>query len=114
MLALLVAGGVVVERMSRPDLLEASTVPAPVELTATGSEGSSQVVFSWENPEPGSSDTYAYRPVTTIGSASTEEYRQTSVLSASVNSFGVSNPCLEVAIVRDGRLSGSPARACLD
>lgn len=113
-LALLVAGGVVVERMSRPDLLEASTVPAPVELTATGSEGSSQVVFSWENPEPGSSDTYAYRPVTTIGSASTEEYRQTSVLSASVNSFGVSNPCLEVAIVRDGRLSGSPARACLD
>jgi len=113
-LALLVAAGVVVERTSRPDLLEASTVPAPVELTATGSDGSSQVVFSWQNPEPGSADTYAYRPVTTIGSASTEEYRQTSVLSASVNSFGVSNPCLEVAIVRDGRLSGSPARACLD
>lgn len=113
-LALLVAGGVVVERLSRPDLLEASSVPAPVQLSAAGTDGSSQVVFSWENPDPGSADLYAYRSVTTIGSASTEEYRQTSALSASVNSFGVTNPCLEVAIVRDGRLSGTPARACLD
>lgn len=113
-LAVLVVGGVVVERLSRPDLLAASTVPAPVRLVATGSEDSSQVVFSWENPDPADADLYAYRPVTTIGSASTEAYRETSVLSASVNAFGVTNPCLEVAIVRDGRLSGTPARACLD
>lgn len=113
-LALLVAGGVVVERLSSPDLLAASTVPAPVQLVATGSDDSSQVVFSWENPAPADADLYAYRPVTTIGSASTEAYRQTSALSASVNAFGVTNPCLEVAIVRDGRLSGTPARACLD
>jgi serine/threonine protein kinase len=112
--ALAAVGVVAVERATRPDLLAASTVPAPVDLTVSGSEGSNQVVFAWENPEPGASDLYAYRSTTTLDAASSESYRQTRSLSATVNAFGVTNPCLEVAIVRDGRLSGSPARACLD
>lgn len=112
--ALAAVGVVAVERANRPDLLAASTVPAPVDLTVSGSEGSNQVVFAWENPEPGASDLYAYRSTTTLDAASSESYRQTRSLSATVNAFGVTNPCLEVAIVRDGRLSGSPARACLD
>ena len=112
--ALAAVGVVAVERANRPDLLAASTVPAPVAVTVSGSEGSNQVVFAWENPEPGATDLYAYRSTTTLDAASSESYRQTRSLSATVNAFGVTNPCLEVAIVRDGRLSGSPARACLD
>jgi serine/threonine protein kinase len=113
-LALAAVAVVAVERATRPDLLAESTVPALVDVTVSRAEGSSQVVFAWQNPEPGASDLYAYRSTTTLDAASSEAYRQTRSLSATVNSFGVSNPCLEVAIVRDGRLSGTPARACLD
>lgn len=97
----------------------AAEVPPPADLAVTMS--GSVAVFVWSNPDPQDGDFYAYRPVLDAeGSAgetdpgSVVPLKQTSALTASVNTFGVDEACLEVAIVRDGRLSSEPAVSCLE
>ena len=94
-------------------------VPAPSELSVSLS--GSVAVFVWSNPDPQDGDFYAYRPV--LGAEGAEgaddagsavPLKQTSALTASVNTFGVDDACLEVAIVREGRLSPEPAVRCLE
>lgn len=96
----------------------AAEVPAPADLSVSLS--GSVAVFVWSNPDPQDGDFYAYRPVLDAEGSDGEEsgsavsLKQTSALTASVNTFGVDAACLEVAIVRDGRLSPDPAVRCLE
>lgn len=97
----------------------AAEVPPPADLSVTTS--GSVAVFVWSNPDPQDGDFYAYRPVLDASGsegetdpASVVPLKQTSALTASVNTFGVDEACLEVAIVRDGRLSAEPAVSCLE
>ncbi|MEP7763545.1 serine/threonine-protein kinase [Sanguibacter sp. 25GB23B1] len=97
----------------------AAEVPQPADLSVTVS--GSVAVFVWSNPDAQDGDFYAYRPV--LGAEGSEgetdpesvvPLKQTSALTASVNTFGVDEACLEVAIVRGGRLSAEPAVRCLE
>lgn len=94
-------------------------VPSPAGLSVT-TDGS-VAVFAWSNPDPQDGDFSAYRPVLGAGGADSATdpstlgpLKATSALSVSVSTFGVDAACLEVSIVRSGRLSASPAVRCLE
>ncbi|SDD70812.1 Serine/threonine protein kinase [Sanguibacter gelidistatuariae] len=107
-LALGVTGGVIIyDRLVAVTMeLSASRVPQPVDLAATPTADGSAATFSWVNPDPRDGDFYAYR-------AGDGSFRKTALLNVSVNTFNVKDPCVEVVVVRDGRISTEPARACL-
>ena len=104
---------------NRGGSVPSAEVPAPSELSVSLS--GSVAVFVWSNPDPQDGDFYAYRPVLDAEGSEAEGdagpavlLKQTSALTASVNTFGVDEACLEVAIVREGRLSPEPAVRCLE
>ena len=93
--------------------LSASQVPQAVDVTATPTADGSAATFSWVNPDPRDGDVYAYRAVEASEDAGEGPFRKTSLLNVSVNTFNDKDPCIEVVVVRDGRISGETTRACL-
>lgn len=114
-LALGVTGGVAIydRLVVTTTELSASQVPQAVDVTATPTADGSAATFSWVNPEPRDGDVYAYRAVEASADTGDGPFRKTSLLNVSVNTFNDKNPCIEVVVVRDGRISAESTRACL-
>jgi serine/threonine protein kinase len=83
-------------------------VPAATGLA--GSVAGSSVTFTWTNPTPQADDSYLWRLPDDFGEGAYAPVTATSV-SVPVSSGG--KTCLEVLIVRSGKSSIEPARACV-
>lgn len=83
-------------------------VPAATGLA--GSVNGSSVTFTWANPSPQADDSYLWRVPDDFGEGA---YAPVSAASVSVPASSGGKTCLEVLIVRSGKSSIEPARACV-
>jgi serine/threonine protein kinase len=85
-----------------------SSVPDPVSPAAVRSADGTSVTFTWKNPKPKADDSYRWQQEgTTHGPTSTSKPQATVTGLAPGSSV-----CIDVAIVRDGRTSPNPLKAC--
>jgi serine/threonine protein kinase len=85
-----------------------SSVPDPVSPAAVRSADGTSVTFTWKNPKPKADDSYRWQQEgTTHGPTSTSK-PQATVTGLTPGS----SVCIDVAIVRDGRTSPNPLKAC--
>lgn len=82
-------------------------VPSPTD--PVGTVVGDQVTFTWENPEPQEGDTYQYKVLDELGEG---EAVSSTEPTATVPADSDGSTCVEVVIVRSGKLSTHPARAC--
>jgi serine/threonine protein kinase len=83
-------------------------VPAPTSLV--GSVTGSSVTFAWTDPSPQATDTYLWRLPDNFGDGA---YTPVAATTVSVPVSATGKTCIEVLIVRSGKSSIEPARACV-
>jgi hypothetical protein len=85
-----------------------SSVPDPTLASAVRSADGTSVTFNWKNPKPKAQDSYQWQEEgTTHGPTSTDK-PQATVTGLTPGS----SVCIDVKIVRDGRTSPNPLKAC--
>ena len=88
--------------------INVSSVPDPTLGTATRSADGTSVTFTWKNPKPKQGDQYQWQEEgTTHGPTSTDKPQAT--VTGLAPGAGV---WVGVVIVRDGRTSPNPLKAC--
>ncbi len=88
--------------------IDVSQVPDPKLASVTRSSDGTSVTFAWKNPRPKAGDTYQWQQEgTTRGPSATD--RPTATVTGLTPGSSV---CIDIAIVRDGRTSPDPLRAC--
>ena len=88
--------------------IDVSSVPDPTLGSAVRSADGTSVTFTWKNPKPKPGDYYQWVEEGTTHGATTTKTAQATVTGLTPGS-GV---CIDVAIVRDGRTSPNPLKAC--
>jgi serine/threonine protein kinase len=85
-----------------------SSVPDPTLVSAVRSADGTSVTFTWKNPKPKGGDAYQWQQEgTTNGPTPTDKTEAT--VTGLVPGASV---CIDVAVVRDGRTSPNPLKAC--
>ncbi|MGN6205273.1 protein kinase domain-containing protein [Humibacter sp.] len=88
--------------------INVSSVPDPTLGTVARSADGTSVTFTWKNPKPKQGDQYQWQEEgTTHGPTSTDKPQAT--VTGLAPGSGV---CIDVVIVRDGRTSPNPLKAC--
>ena len=88
--------------------INVSSVPDPTLGVAVRSADGKSVTFTWKNPKPKPGDQYQWQEEgTTHGPTSTDKPQAT--VTGLPPGSGV---CIDVVIVRDGRTSPNPLKAC--
>jgi serine/threonine protein kinase len=98
---------------SPPDIVT-PTPPDPENLQGTYADG--QVTFTWTNPAPEEGDKYRWAWLDNFGDeidAASIPATTVTITPADKTSFAGDQVCLSVSVVRNGRLSAQPARACV-
>lgn len=85
-----------------------SVVPDPVLVSAKAQAGGTSVTFVWKNPKPEPGDQYQW-----VREGTTDPPTVTSRPQATVSGLAPGSPvCIDVTVIRAGRTSANPLKAC--
>ncbi|MGA0566343.1 protein kinase domain-containing protein [Rathayibacter sp. KR2-224] len=85
-----------------------SSVPDPTEASAVRSTDGTTVTFTWKNPKPKTGDSYQWQQEGTTQGPTQSDQPKAVVAGLTPGS----SVCIDVAIVRGGRTSPNPLKAC--